>query len=393
MSEFLRPYAKKMAEFTDAPEIYHEAVALSVFGELLTRESHRCVLAEGVPRRWTNLWIILLGPSGSARKSTCIDMGRAIINRIDAESLGPDEMSPEGLIEHMTRRDLQGYGASAMFVQSEFSALLLQLRRQYAQSLRGVLLQFYDVPPRYNRTIRKKVYDFANPRASMLGGIAIELLADYGKAEDWLGGLFNRCMFILGRRTRMFGDDPNVPDKVLDDLAVKLGYALERWREHISALEFPPIPLGEAAKKVKRTLPLPPEDPYLYTALARISSHFSKIATIEQIDEDPESIEVGKAAAERALKFVLQWRETVPEILETCFARGREDFEGDRLQKRILRYLKDCKGGRSSVEGILRSCAMKVRDVMEALHDLKAARFVDLEGEGHVENVQLIKQK
>lgn len=376
-SAFLVPYRTEMAEWTDAPQIFHHACAYTVFGALLTRSACACRLAVGVPSLWPNLWTVLVAPSGVGRKTTAIGMAQKILHRIDLSLQGPDEMSPEGLVEHLHERTREeASGPSTILTLPEFASLLLLFRRQYAQNLRTLLLQLHDVPDVFRRRTRGRHIEIASPRAAMLGGIATELLADYGRAEDWLGGLFSRCIMVWGRKDRDQPHKPSIPNTVYDTLAMKLGAVLTAWQAAQETRDFALFPLSKKAGVLQAELNRDGEEPHLHASLSRASTHWIKIAAIEQVDEDPQAGEIGLPAAERALQFIDLWRGSLKELIGQCFARGREDYEGDRLARRVLRYL-SAHGAKVGYVQLLRNMGLRTDALRDALNSLQAAELVD----------------
>ena len=358
-----------MQTYTDAPPIYHRACALSVMGALLTRQSHRCVLHRGVEGTWPTLWMVLIGDSGRSRKSTAIGMAEAVLKRVDGDLRGADDMSPEGLLNQLRTKQSNNGDPSTLLIFSEFINLLLQFRRSYSQVLRSMLLKLYDVDPCLKRQLKKEVFEVNYGRVSILGGIPAEILATYGTAEDWVGGFFNRCIFIPGVKEREQRDLPQVSPAIYDNLAKGLTDAMLIWQQTQEQNEFPMFKLSEAAMKVGRELKDCDKEPHLDSMLSRSMVHFSKVAAIEQVDEDPTALVVGKAAAERAFEFIAYWQKHLPHLLETCFTHSREDFEADKLPKKIIRYLERA-GGSATDEQVLSNCSMNSRAFDEAVTTL-----------------------
>ena len=90
---------------------------------------------------------------------------------------------------------------------------------------------------------------------------------------------------------------------------------------------------------------------------------------------------IGKKATERALEYIIEaWWKKVPEVIDECFARSRGDFEGDRLAKRIHRYVIR-HGGVCTWAEVMRGCALKGDEVRKAINSLEEAQMVKL-GEG-----------
>lgn len=383
MSLFLRRYESEMHTYTDAPDVFHAASAYAVFGALLTRHKYRCILQGGVPPRWTNLWMLLVGDSGDSRKTTAISMAQQIMLKVDQSIDAPTDGSPEGLLGWLSKRHQQEDGnASGIIVAGEFSLLLTQYERSYSIAMKPLLMELYDVPPVKKRALAKSEFTIPQPRVSMLGGVAIELLPTMSSAEDWLGGFFSRTMLIHGVRTRHEKRGKTPTDEVMTSHADALHGALRRWRNHQIKLKRQLFDYDDAALKVVDKLPKPPEEPNLKMSLARASVHLHKLAAIEQIDENPEAKAIGKKATERALEFLMEgWYKKVPAIIDECFARGRGDFEGDRLAKRIHRYVQRRENSECSWAQIMRGCALKSEEIRKSLLSLEEAGMVEM-GEG-----------
>jgi hypothetical protein len=321
--------------------------------------------------------VILVGLPGFDRKGTAVTMSEKIINRIQPDMKAPNEMSPEGLIAFLAERDASETGPAFIAYQEEFLNLLLQFRKHYAQALKALMLEFYNVPDSYFRRLRKGSMAIHHPRIALIGAIAKEFLARYGQTEDWLGGFFSRAMLIQAEKTRYQVDLPEVEDKTFDDLAFGLGEGLAAWKEAQEARAYAPFKLSPEAKLVGRELQDGSADPQLHSLLSRSRNHWQKIAAIEQIDEDPQAPEIGRAAAMRAFEFVRTWQLSVPELVSSCFARDRSDFEGDRLAKSIVRMLGAAPKG-VTVATMLRSVGMDVRKVNEAMDSLIQAGVVEV---------------
>lgn len=381
MSEFLRKYEASMAKFTDACPYYHTASAYAVTGALLSRVKYRCVLEGGVPPLWTNLWVLLVGDSGSF-KSTAARMAQDVMMEVEPELLGPHDGSPEGFLADLVKKErlLKG-NAATVLIQPEFSTTLAQFQRSYSTSMKPLLMDFYDVPNVFKKVLAKSEFVIPKPRVSMLGAIAIELLPAYTEQEDWLGGFFSRTLLISGKPTNNLLRAGSPSDAVVAGHASALRNVLKVWRNTQFKRGRPRFDYDVAGAKAARQLPDAPEEPNLKLSLTRAGVHLMKCAAIEQIDEDPEAKAIGKAAVERALGLIMHWWQTVPEIIDECYARGRGEFEGDRMHKRIHRYLlkqQDSNGGHAVPwTEVMQNCALHKRYMNEAIDSLRDAGLVE----------------
>ena len=381
MSLFLRDYEKSMAQFTDAPAVFHRAAAYGIFGALMTRWKYRCRLQGGSPARWSNLWVLLVGDSGEGRKSTAVRMAEDVLMSVDPDILAPHDGSPEGFLADLVKRQQRCSGNAANFIiQPEFTTLLASFKKSYALSLKPLLMDFYDVPNVFKKALAKSNFTIPTPRVSMLGAIATELLPIYSEQEDWLGGFFSRTLLIKGERTRTLARAKTPPDDVIAKHADALKSVMRRWRNSQFAIKRPLLDYDDAGVKAAAQLPPMPEEENLRGSLTRGGVHLMKCAAIEQIDADPESRAIGKAAVERALELILHWWNTVPDVIDQCYARGRGEFEGDRLAKRIYRYiLKQQERTNNDVSWVevMRACALHGDHMQKAVASLQQAGMLE----------------
>lgn len=379
MSEFLKKYTTSMADYTDAPAVFHTACAYSIFGTLLTRHKYRLKLQGGMPPRWTNLWMFIVGDSGDSRKTTAISYAWDILRRIDEEIDAPTEGSPEGFLMWMLKREKALTGnATGIIVATEMATLLAQYERAYASAMKPILMEIYDVPPVHKRELAKQSFTIPNPRISMLAGIATELLPSMAESDDWLGGFFSRSMLVYGERTRLLERSSTPPDSVLKGHADSLWRALRSYRSSHVGTHFPLLDYSKEALKTVRELPPPPDDSNLRLFLSRAPVHLMKCAAIEQVDEDPEATEIGRGAVERAMNLIMYWYRTAPGVLEECFARSQKDMQGDRLAKRVHRFLQRSTAREAPWTEVMRACALHATEIRKAIESLQEADLVEV---------------
>ena len=93
-----------MAQISDT---YPEYVMQAGFTILSSIARRRVYLSLNGSKRYPVLWMVVLGPSGYARKTASISMARRILKAIYGNSiLLPDDVSPEGLLEQMATKIL-----------------------------------------------------------------------------------------------------------------------------------------------------------------------------------------------------------------------------------------------------------------------------------------------
>lgn len=140
---FVTDYVRMVADRTDAPYAYSEALAFTLLAAATPNVEVRLRYLAGALA--TNLYTLLLGESGVSRKSTSLDHARRILTLqevvANAEYAGfvAARTTPERLIERLARvrRD------SAVWHLDELQALISDTRRSYMTAIRGLILELY----------------------------------------------------------------------------------------------------------------------------------------------------------------------------------------------------------------------------------------------------------
>lgn len=386
MSNFLRDYEAEMQKYTDAPEIFHRATSTGILGALLSTHRNRCQMYGGTDFRWTNLWVVLVGDSGASRKSTCVHMAAHVLKLTEdgAELRSPDDGSPEGMARDLIQREqMQTGNAANVLVASELTAFLMSLTKEYMRGAKYMMVDWYDVPAMYKRTLSKEEYVVPLPRVSIVGGIALALLPSVTTSEDWLGGLMNRCLLVYGKKTRHLREPITPKKSVYEKLALQADETLKVWRKtRITEQKKDPknvflFGYDKAALKLKQNIEdsIPSVvDKVQESLTTRADLMFNKMAAIEQISMNPTSTVITRRAVEEASVLYLHWRKHAPELMELAYARSNADLEGDRLPRRMLRILKDC-----GAEGLVDKKLME-NTILDADKFMKAFGSLEMAG-------------
>lgn len=193
---FLRSYVEYATACSDAPQIYHVGVGLTILSAAVARR---------LPCPWLNgrtllpnLYTLLVGPSRSSRKTSSMDAGVDVVHAADPERVIPVPGSYEELIAQLRKQP------DGLLTYREFGHFLKTTQRGYGEPIRTVLMDLYDWPPdrAYTRNLKKGATVIAAPIClSMLSTIATDLLFAYIDLEDWSGGFFGRFLVLYGERT------------------------------------------------------------------------------------------------------------------------------------------------------------------------------------------------
>jgi hypothetical protein len=249
---FLRSYVEYASACSDAPEIYHVGVALTVLAGAVGKKLQCPYMSSGtlVP----NLYTLLVGSSRNGRKTSSVDTGVKILLQANAESVIPIPGSYEELVAQIRSTP------SGLLTYREFGHFLKTTARGYGEPIRTVLMDLFDWPTdrQYTRNLKKGKTVIEPPIClSMLSTCSTDTLFDHTDTEEWQGGFFGRMILLYGDRDvfRM----PNVWDSARDYLTTMLhsfihapigrcaGFSPYAWQEFetwsryrdASAKEFP----------------------------------------------------------------------------------------------------------------------------------------------------------
>ena len=182
---YVSRYIEYAAKMTDAPLEYHEAGALMQLA--VSTPFMRAQLAPFPGGLKSNLYLLMLGVTTRARKSTAQRIARDIIEIVNPAAALPSRMTPEALVGDLASRS----GSASVWMPDEFGAMLAQInRRDYLKGLEELLLTLYGGDDyTYLRADRQTI--IRNPHVSVFGAATPESVALSGPTA-MLGGLLPR---------------------------------------------------------------------------------------------------------------------------------------------------------------------------------------------------------
>lgn len=210
---------------TDAPREYLIPFGLATIGTIMANHVY---LPFGGDRIYPNLWQIILGPSSTSRKSTCVKQTRRTLARLSEGQadryLFPDEFSKEALVTRLSEH------AQGLLTYSEFSGALAAFNRDYMSGIKELLADLYDSPPKYERLVGQKTITATNVCISMLAASQTDWLLEKLRETDIRGGYMARMTLWPAFYKRRFLALPPEPDG-------KVGNDLIRWLNDIRKIE------------------------------------------------------------------------------------------------------------------------------------------------------------
>lgn len=221
MSRLLGDWIDSFIEYTDdsePPTLYRKWVAVSVIGACLQR---RCWLQWGIDRLFPNLYTVLVGPPGEARKGTAMKMGRIFLDRMPDVNLAADATTREALIRYLAfcQADYGEDGRRAhvhcsMTIYSEELSVFL---RSNDQDLLAMLCAWYDCGDTWKYMTKTQGEDFlSNIWVGLLGATTPKSIKESMPETGFGGGFTSRVIFVYadkpGKRvkwpTPLLPEDP-----------------------------------------------------------------------------------------------------------------------------------------------------------------------------------------
>lgn len=171
---FVTAWIAYASQCTDASHEYHEAAALWLLA--CASPGVRARLSAWPKGLATNLYLLLVGPPGAARKSTAAGLAVDVLSAAIPHAILPDRITPEGMIEQLSKRSHQAAGWAI----DEFTALLVDIHKKpYMAPLRELLQTVYGGRDYEYRRHSKRVKGggvvedvdrIENPHLCILGG-------------------------------------------------------------------------------------------------------------------------------------------------------------------------------------------------------------------------------
>ena len=220
---------------SESPTSYHRWSALCLIGAALQRKVY---LRWGFEFIYPNLYVVLVGPAGRARKGVALGIAKSMLLNIPGVSVAPEASSREALILAM-KRGLQNYEdptsgkvkvhCSIAAFSEELSVLLGQGDIKFLANL----TDWYDSKDVWSyETIGRGRDALEGVCLTLLGATAPEWIQSMLPQEAIGGGFTSRVIFIVEERK-----GKTVPKHHLTAEEFELQDALARDLERISQLK------------------------------------------------------------------------------------------------------------------------------------------------------------
>ncbi len=347
-----REYREIVGPCTEASHSYHLACFLSAVGACLRRH----VYIQRAGRHHPNLYIVLVGPSGGARKSTALHLGLDLVEAIHRKfAIVRTLDSREGFIENLDelgKSNAQSGGVTAILSLEELRSLIDKTRMEGLGNIVPMLTHAYDCPRSLDVRTRKNPVKVENPTLSLAAATTWDWLEGI-KSPDLLGGLGNRVMWVAGEPGAAIDDPPEPDGERWNGLVRELRARIARWRRHGST-KFSLSPQAAARWKIiyGEIYAHRNDDPLIATLCERLQNHCLKVALIHAALDGQSVIELHHLEAAYAFTQFLYdglWNlfrgfgmsptgKLEAKIIEVVKAAGPEGIRLPKLKRRFWRY-------------------------------------------------------
>ena len=205
-SGFIHDYMEYMKGCTDAPRIFHYGTIVTILSCAVSGADILCQDPRGRDHTYkipTPIWSTLIGQSGAARKSNCMNRGVHLLQRAKAITSDPEVVLPsDGSLEGW--HDFMCEHSEVLLHRDEMSVLFDQARRGYSEGIKNWLMEIHSGMPKRRVTRRdsaaKEEKIIERPRLAILGGIPPAVFTKVAGAGDWNSGFLARFAFWPGAR-------------------------------------------------------------------------------------------------------------------------------------------------------------------------------------------------
>ena len=326
LNDWLKSYLK-FAENTEPPTSYHTWVGISVLASALQRKVH---MLWGHNKIYANQYIILVGPSGTARKGDAISLGRPMMEHVNLK-IASQRITPEALISVMSESITSFTDSNKDVVfQAPITVVASELSVFVGQKNLKLLADLTDLYDAHNAWEYQTKHGYQTPKGKtkttdVISGVCVNILG--GTAPDWIptilpqeaigGGWTSRVIFIVEPGKGQVVANPNIipPD---DILRKKLEKDLEQIHLLVGEYQFTTDALDayvywyedQEAKLKTGTFPI--QDGRFGGYIARRATHIKKLSMClsasrtNDIEINLEDFDRAKKLLERAEKKMIK---------------------------------------------------------------------------------------
>jgi DnaA N-terminal domain len=273
-------YREIVGPSTEASHVYHFGCFLTAVGAALGRS----VYIEKAGRHYPNLFAVLVGKSGGARKGTALHFGTHLALAL-YQKMGIVKSldSREGFLEHLAELEKQQEGragVSAIVYLAELRSLIEKTRMEGLGNIVPMLCDAYDCPEDLTVHTRKNPISVSLPTVSLCAATTQRWIEGL-QMKDLEGGLGNRIMWVPGEPGRPIANPPARDQRRFTVLVRNLRKRIAHWPQK-NGTEFRLSPAAEArwVTIYGELYGHNDEDPLIEVLCQRLQNHCLKVALI-----------------------------------------------------------------------------------------------------------------
>lgn len=208
-ADWIASYLGALVQRSEAPERFHFWIAASIIAGALRRR----VFIEMEAFRWyPNMFVVLIGPPGTVKKSTTINIGTRLLRQVPNIHFSSDIITWEAFVEQLARAEdifAEGNPPTTRFNfdhKHKKTCAMTSVLSEWGTFLDpdnhlmiNMLTEFYDgkddIPIR--KTTKTQGEDIINnPFVNMIAGTTPDWMADNFKSKFGGWGFSSRCIFL-----------------------------------------------------------------------------------------------------------------------------------------------------------------------------------------------------
>ncbi len=364
---WIKDYWEFIKDSTDAPDINHLIAALVGISTVVGKSVYFC---SGDDIIYPNLYVCLIGPSSTSRKTTTIKPINKILWRINPKYLCADSGTPEGFLDELNEK------RQALLIKHEFGAFLSASSKiKYLTEWKPLLTELYDCPQIYTRKIRQNEFSITEPFINLFGATTVDWFKS--KPEDFGSGFLARILFIPPDKPKLaIALPPKTDTDKRNWLAEKL---VMLRRDDKCEMEMAPEALktylmwfeeNQADKKQLLSI-----NPLLIPWCERLNTYFFKLSMLYELSINPRANKITKAGAVPAYWFLTHIKKSMKNLVDQSISFSRVDH----LEKIIVETIgkrPGCSWSELTNHAHLSRHGFKAREAKETCDDLEDKEFI-----------------
>ncbi len=360
---------KQLVTPSEVPNEFHLFVFLTMISALV---GDKIFFNEGNDTVYPNIWTMLVGQSGTSRKSTAFRPSLKILGKIDEVNLLAPSASPEGFY-----KELEEYEGVGLLRHTELGTLLGSLRKDYMGGFVDFLCEMYDpMSAPLRRRLSKDTTNIDKLAVSWIAATTPDSLNKCGASSRIASGFLPRWNIVFGTPSPTF---ISYRKRLTGDYFVNF---IQKLRQMIPTTAYE-IRLGEEAlathevwyiKHRTRMTKYPNEtlDCFGIRILEVVKKYAVLLAYLHN------QTTVTKGAMETAIMFGDYFFSTADRLVTTEIAENLFEADCQKILRAIIRYK-----GKATVRQLMRSTHFKKKDLEERVDTMTARGDVIFKAEGN----------